>query len=211
MELLREKMLPLLIEHKYAVGLAIIGLGLLGYGLVGMATPTKDESITFTSNAAKPSTAKKEAPKQLLIDVSGAVNKPGVYSFPAESRVQDAIAAAGGFAQHADMQKIAQSLNLAAPLTDGAKLYIPATGEQMAASAGVSGKVSGTSVLGDATGAININTADEAGLDSLSGVGKVTAGKIIANRPYGSIEELLEKKVVGQAVFEKIKGRITVY
>lgn len=204
-----EKVLPFFKQHIYAILLAMLGVGFLGYGLFAMGDANeKRDEITFEAKNIRPSsTVSKAETKRLLIDVSGAVNKPGVYELESSSRMQDAIAAAGGFAPHADTHQIAQKLNLAAPLTDGAKIYIPSTGDQMAGA----GQLSGTSVIGTETGSININTADEAALDSLSGVGKVTAGKIIANRPYGSIEELLEKKIVGQAVFEKIKEQISVY
>jgi len=64
---------------------------------------------------------------------------------------------------------------------------------------------------GEISGKININTASEAQLDTLYGIGPVRAGKIIANRPYSSIEELVSKKVLGESTLEKIKDQITVY
>ena len=62
-----------------------------------------------------------------------------------------------------------------------------------------------------ASGLIDINAASESELDTLSGIGPVTAGKIIDNRPYGSLEELVSKKAVSSSVFEKIKDHISVY
>lgn len=212
MNLSKETIIAFLKEHKYAVLLGLVGLGFLGTGIFSLVVPAQEEALSFQSSETRPAPVKEtKVEKHVIVDVSGAVNKPGVYELASTSRVQDAIAAAGGFSSQADTTKIAQSLNLAAPLTDGAKLYVPTVGEQMTASAGVSGKDSGTAVLGDSTGMININTADEAMLDSLPGVGKVTAGKIIANRPYGAIDDLLAKKVVGKAVLEKIRGEVTVY
>ena len=102
---------------------------------------------------------------------------------------------------------------MAAPLTDGAKLYIPAVGEQMTGSGESSNSSSAddNTVLGAQTKTININTASDSDLETLSGVGPATAQKIIAGRPYHSAQELLDKKIVGTSVFGKIKEKVTVY
>jgi competence protein ComEA len=93
-------------------------------------------------------------------------------------------------------------MNLASKLSEGQKIYIPKLGEA---------KDTKTQVLGEAdeVGLININTASEAQLDTLSGVGPVTAQKIIKARPYTNINQLIDKKVVSQSVFTKIKDSIT--
>jgi len=59
------------------------------------------------------------------------------------------------------------------------------------------------------TGLVSINSGTQAELEELPGIGPVTAGKIIDNRPYGSVQELLERKIVGKTTFEKIKDLIT--
>lgn len=219
MEAFKEAAIAFLKEHFIAVVIGLVGLMFLVYGLVSYVGNRGESDIAFESSSQKSSLAKtkekdiESEAKKIIIDVSGAVNKPGVYTLPKESRVQDAILAAGGLASTVDRQKTAQTLNLAAPLIDGAKLYIPIVGEQMMTSQTASNKTSGSdkSVAGLATAMININTASEEELDTLSGVGEVTAGKIIEGRPYGSVEELLDKKVVGQATFEKIRDQVTVY
>src|SRR3989344_3599763 len=113
---------------------------------------------------------------------------------------------AGGFSDKANTEWIAKNLNLAAKLTDAAKIYIPFAGEELA----TSGSMDSTSTTGTTgnTGLININSANQAQLESLPGVGPVTAAKIISGRPYGSVDELLGKKIVGASVFEKIKEKI---
>lgn len=138
---------------------------------------------------------------QITVDVSGAVLRPGVYDLPADSRIRDALIKAGGVSADADREYVAKVVNLAARLTDGAKVYIPHTGEAVAGATSMSGAAS----------LININTASVAELDSLPGIGKVTAEKIIDNRPYGSASELAEKKVLSTSVYEKVKEKVSVY
>jgi competence protein ComEA len=210
---LQEKLLPFIKEHGIALGLGMVGLICLGYGLVTLSQPKSEASdnavLSTQEKVSTPRTFITPLPKQITIDIEGSVEKPGVYTVPANSRTQDALIAAGGLSQSADRQQVAQHLNLAAPLTDGAKLYIPALGEQMVASGNSSD--SSTGVSGSGSKIVNINQATESDLDALPGVGPVTAQKIIDNRPYQSVQELLDKKVVGQSVYGKIKDEVTVY
>lgn len=212
MDELNEKILPFLKEHLASVILSLIGLIFLGYGLVTLShSQTTESDNGFSTGDTKAIMRSPISPpaKQITIDIEGAVMKPGVYALRAEGRVQDALIAAGGLSQDADRQKVAQTLNLAAPLTDSAKIYIPAVGEEMAASDGSSTGSSGTGVAGSKT--VNINQASESDLDALPGVGPVTAQKIISSRPYQSVQDLLDKKVVGASVFTKIKDQVSVY
>ena len=136
----------------------------------------------------------------ITVDIEGAVNNPGVYKLPMASRVEDAILHARGLAPNADMKAIAEQMNRAAKLIDGAKLYFPSVD---------SSRVKGTSDDSDVSqGIVNINTASQSQLESLSGVGPATAKKIIDNRPYLRVEDLIEKKAMGQAVFEKVKSQL---
>lgn len=134
---------------------------------------------------------------EIVVDVSGEVKTPGVYKLAAGLRVNDAIAAAGGFTQEADKSK----MNLAAKAQDGQKIYVPAIGGQMISNTG--------QVISESSGLININSAPEAELDKLPGVGPVTAQKIIASRPYSTLDDLLTKKAVSSSVFSKIKDLVT--
>jgi competence protein ComEA len=211
-----EKLFVFCKDHTLVLGVGMAGLLCLVYGLLNLNTQSMpSDGVKFESG--KESTAVKSGPsakvvKEIMVDVEGAVRKPGVYKLKSDSRIRDAIFQAGGLSDSADREKSAQSLNLAAPLTDGAKLYIPSVGEEIVTSSGTStGVANTTAVLGTNSQQININQASETELDTLSGVGTVTAQKIINNRPYSRIEELTEKKVVGASVFEKIKGQIAVY
>jgi competence protein ComEA len=109
---------------------------------------------------------------------------------------------------HADTEVIARTINRAAKLSDGAKLYFPLLGDPSAAvgqplSAGSLG-----SIAPNVPNPFNINTASESELEALSGIGPVTAGKIIAGRPYMRLEELVEKKVLSQSLFTKLNGQL---
>lgn len=110
--------------------------------------------------------------------------------------------AAGGLASSADRDYVAKHLNLAQKLSDGAKIYIPKDGE-------VVNGASTTVLAEQAGGLININTASLDSLDSLSGIGQVTAQKIMNGRPYADIQELITKHIITQKVFDKIKSSIT--
>ena len=208
-----EKVLPFIKEHGIALSLGIVGIVLVGYGFFTVSQSQKtDSNFSFEpTEAVSPEVRSNVSPvtKEITIDIEGAVEKPGVYKLPSESRVQDALIASGGLSADADRQKVAQMLNLAASLTDSAKLYIPAVGEQYIGSEEAANSSSGTGVQGSST--VNINQASSSDLDNLPGIGPVTAQKIISNRPYQSVQDLLDKKVVGQSEFEKIKDQISVY
>lgn len=211
MDQFREKYLPLVMEHKLSFVLGIVGISFLGYGLISLVGVQRDSTeITFQSGQNPANVETKTTHKQITIDVEGAVLKPGIHTLPAESRVQDALILAGGMSQKADVAKVAQSMNLAAKVIDGGKIYIPFEGEPSNTSIQSGGQNSSENTLGVSTGLININTAGETELDTLSGVGPATAQKIISARPYGSVDELLSKKAVGKSVFEKIKEKVTV-
>jgi len=148
-------------------------------------------------------------PSGLVIDVQGAVVRPGVHHLPTGSRVGDAIDAAGGYSAAVDLTAASAAINLAAPLTDGAKIHVPARGEVGASSPPADGGSSGAG----AGGAINLNTATAEQLDTLPGIGPVTAAKIIGAReqgPFATLDELVSRDVLGPATLEKIRALVTV-
>jgi len=166
----------------------------LGAGLYFFKSSSNSEDIKILSGASP------EASGKIVVDVGGAVLKPGLYKLSGEARVADAVTAAGGLSSNADSKQV----NLAAKVSDGQKVYVPDK-FQIANSKSQTGEVAGanTSEL------ISINLATAAELDTLPGIGPVTASKIISLRPYSSIDELLSKKAVSSSVFEKIKDKIT--
>lgn len=211
-----ERYSPFLRQYWLPLALGVSGLILLIIGITGYLGQNKEKGeITYEAastskldeetvgvNNGKSESGKSLKDRQITVDVEGAVEKPGVYKLSAEGRMQDAVIAAGGLGKDADRALVAKNINLATKLIDGAKVYIPFEGEEVQKGESV--------VLGETTKLININTASEGELDTLAGIGKVTIEKIVSNRPYGSIDELKEKKVVGEKVFEQIKEKITV-
>jgi competence protein ComEA len=179
-------------------------------------------STTATPSAPSPT------PGPLVIDVAGAVRAPGVYRLPPGGIVADAIAAAGGAAADADLDR----LNKAIALENRMQVYVPHRAEAETSGAGAqAGAVRQPPIVpaaparaesapaaeaapeaGSAGGSelINLNTATLDQLDTLPGVGEVTAQKIVAGRPYGKIEDLLNVDGIGEAKLAKLRALITV-
>lgn len=199
------KYLPLILKHRLPLALGLLGLIFFGYGLITLFLPKTPDEIIFETSDNQTVLASTSAQKQpeIVVDIEGGVMKPGVYHLPVNSRIHDGLIAAGGLSSNAQRAWVAKNINLALPLKDGTKIYIPFQGE----ASNVQG--TNTNLTGNTT--ININTASRNELDTLSGVGEATAQKIIDGRPYDVIEELVEKKAVSKSVFEKIKERITTY
>jgi competence protein ComEA len=135
----------------------------------------------------------------LYVYVCGQVKTPGVYELPVNSRYEDAIKMAGGITKEGNPN----SLNLAQKVTDGEKIYIPSQDEQET-----------TSVSSSSNGLININTADEEVLQTLSGIGKAKAEQIVAYRQshgnFKTIEDIMQVPGIKEGAFAKIKDSITV-
>ena len=148
-----------------------------------------------------------DAQAPIVVDVSGAVASPAVVELDEGARVQDAIEAVGGLTTDADIS----ALNRAAACTDGQKIYVPRQGEAVSTSDAGAGAPAAPAA---ASSLVNINTADEAALDSLPGVGPSTARAIIddreANGAFANIEDLMRVSGIGEKKFEKLKSAICV-
>jgi len=150
-------------------------------------------------------------PAPILAYVTGAVARPGVYSLPCDSRVEDAITAAGGAAADADLLAI----NLAEHVHDAQQIYVPHQGENatpilptaIPTAYSDSGQLPGGQL-------VNINTAAAQQLEALPGIGPALAQRIIdyrtANGPFQSIEDITNVKGIGQHTFEQLQDQITV-
>lgn len=155
-------------------------------------------------------------PAPILVYVSGGVIRPGLYALPVNSRVQDAIEAAGGLLPQAN----GASLNLAAPMQDGDQLTIATLVPTsppvfQVGEGGVRFQVLPTATLADVQGGkININTASLEELDTLPGIGPATAQKIIdyrqANGPFETIEAIVDVSGIGPSTLARIESLITV-
>jgi len=173
-----------------------------------LAQPT---GLRGAAASLSPSLQPSEAP--LVIEVNGAVRKPGLYRMAPGTRVGDAITRAGGYGATVDVSA-AQALNLAAKLADGQQVHVPTRAERAMASPPriAAGDPSGPAAA--QAGPVDINTATAEQLDALPGVGPVTVGKIVAARAeqkFGSVDDLLQRKIVGQATLEKIRDLVTVH
>ena len=174
-------------------------------GAVGLLLARRPETAPIEIRPPAPTVTPlpTATPAPWRVYVTGAVRRPGVVTVAPAARVEDAVRAAGGPADEADLERI----NLAAPLCDGQHLRVPAVGEESsvtdegAPSPGVARRV-------------DINRATVAELDTLPGIGEVTAAKIVAYRqqhgPFRTIEEIMDVSGIGQAKFEAIKALITV-
>jgi competence protein ComEA len=143
--------------------------------------------------------------KPIIVYITGAVPRAGVYALPQGARVQDAISAAGGFLAEAEKSQI----NLAALLEDGEKLDIPYVEGASPVLA-----TPGPTIVAVTTDLININTASSAELEALPGIGPTTAQKIIAyreqNGPFINTEDIINVSGIGPGTYERIKDLITV-
>lgn len=192
---MQDKLLANIEKFKLPIGLSFLGVVLIIGGI-------------FASNLKKerdfPKESLVESQKIISVDVSGAVKRPGVYQLKDGARIEDSIKASGGFSENVNSEYVSKYLNMAQKLSDGSKVYVPAEGESGPTIQTASGSNSNQSK-------VNINTASQAEIEALPGIGPVTAAKIISTRSYQSIEELSSKKVVSKAVFEKIKDSVVVY
>lgn len=186
-----------------------MGVGVLIYGLWGVLA-TEKATVEIVRGDEQTNEITNQQTSEIIVDVAGAVEKPGVYKLPGGSRIGDALVMAGGLAEGADRNWVAKTINLAEMVKDGGKVFIP---EKRITERETPSQSSGEGVtLGSQNSKlININTASLGELDGLSGIGEVRAKAIIANRPYGNTEELVSKAKIPQSVYEKIKDQISIY
>lgn len=146
--------------------------------------------------------------QQITIDISGAINAPGVYTFDQGAIVEDAINKAGGLTDTADLELIAKTINRAALLNDHGKVYIPDLKEDTVKDQSTSNVSQLTSTL------ININTADLRSLDTLPGIGPITADRIINYREtkgaFKRKEDIMKVEGIGTSKYNKLKDLIIV-
>ena len=164
--------------------------GSIAYGSEGEthADPGSGEQVQFD-----------ETGEDVVIHVAGAVRNPGVYRLPEGSRVTDAIERAGGVTPGGTQDAV----NLAAPLADGQQVHIPARNQA---------PVAGGTASGTADGPISLGSATVEQLDTIEGIGPVTAAGIIEFRDQhggvGSIDELDQISGIGPATMEALRARL---
>ena len=165
----------------------------------GSATPL---APVVSSDSAGGESGPADPGEELVVDVAGKVRRPGIAVLPAGARVVDALEAAGGARRGVDLT----ALNLARPVIDGEQILVG-----VAPAAGVAGSLDSPAPGGEAL--VNLNTADQAALDTLPGVGPVTADAILAwrdsNGGFTSVDELLEVDGIGEATLADLAPLVT--
>ena len=145
--------------------------------------------------------------EQVVVDVTGAVNQPNIYTFQQGSIIEDAIKAAGGFSNQADLDLIYKTVNRAALLQNHGKVYIPIintveTNNQLEIA------------VNNQSNLININTANLILLDTLPGIGPITAERIIeyreAKNQFDKLEDLMKVEGISNSKYDKLKNLITI-
>jgi len=194
-------------RNRYATSILLAGVVFLGAGILISRQYVGSGQIEVLESP----TDAQEGPFEVVVEVAGQVIKPGVYKFSQGARVDDALSLAGGLSADADRSWVDKNLNRAAKLSDGAKIYIPAVGEQ-------SNAVSASSVAGvqnvsppRGSGLVDINSASQSQLEELPGIGPVYAQSIIEHRPYSNIDELFSKGALKKSTYEKVKEMVSVF
>jgi competence protein ComEA len=171
----------------------------------GDVTYSGSSASTAGGEAAGTFAVDAEGGADVVVDVAGAVANPGVYRLPAGSRVNDAVQRAGGATAHAEIEAI----NRAARLTDGQQIIVPARAKTPVGV--VEGSATG-SATADSTAPISVGSASLEELDTIEGIGPVTAQKILDFRDehggIASIEQLDEIDGIGPATMDGLRSRL---
>jgi competence protein ComEA len=219
----------LLVIAGAVVGAAVLGLWLLRAPPPAVETTLPRADPSLNASAAAPGTASTPPTRRttVIVDAAGSVRRPGLYRLAPGARVDDLIRAAGGLRAGADPER----LNLAAPLADGQRVYVPKVGQSMlpapvdptgGGSAGDPGQTTpstgpagpGGSGPAGPQAPIDLNSATSDQLDTLPGVGPTTAAAILAYRsehgPFRSVDELLDVRGIGDAKLAALRARVRV-
>lgn len=201
----------------------LLGAGLVVAGLLKIPLVVKaaEQDLDLENIQRKPSfdelkssLSNDQLPGLIKVDLSGSVLNPGVYQLESDSRLTDAISAAGGLDPAADAIYISQELNLSSILSDEQKIYLPSIAEREAmvdcqellASSNEQTQETDNKEI---TTLVSINSATSQQLENLPGIGEKRAQDIISNRPYSKTTELLDKKIIGENTYQSIADLIS--
>jgi competence protein ComEA len=178
------------------------------FWLVRSPPPPTEASLPVATTSTAPPGASSVPPSPpsaaVLVHVAGSVVAPGVYELLPGARVRDAVVAAGGPTEGADQD----ALNLAAPVVDGTRIYVPAVGEDLPDLLDL-----GAGPMSVPPGPIDVNRATASELEELPGVGPATASAIVTERerngPFASVDELERVPGIGPAKLDALRGLVT--
>jgi competence protein ComEA len=193
-------------EKKLAIAFVVICIFALGALLWNQTElPLQQQPLPTYQPQQQVKLEEKKVPQTAIIDVKGAVKKPGIYHLPTPVRLYQALEAAGGVTEQADVRQ----MNMAKEIADGSMIYIPKKGEQIPAEASPLQPNSEKE-----NGKINLNTATLQELESLPGLGPTKAQAIIQYRGehggFQSVDQLLEVPGIGERTLERIKEQLYV-
>ncbi|HEM3582129.1 TPA: helix-hairpin-helix domain-containing protein [Streptococcus suis] len=211
--------IEMLKEYKWQIALPAVA-GLLMATFLIFSQPAKSDQTGLTdfpqteqtSSSSdlveETSTEASEEPTQLVVDVKGAVAKPGLYTLEADARVNDAVEAAGGLTSQADPK----SINLAQKLSDEAVVYVASKDENISV---VTSTTASSAISPEGNESkVSLNTATEADLQTISGIGAKRAADIIAYREanggFKSVDDLNNVSGIGDKTMESIRPYVTV-
>ena len=190
-----------LARYRWLLFGGIVVLVLVALVLLQVRRPAP-EPMRLSTAIPLPTQLGTPTPYTVRVYVSGAVRNPDVYTLLQDSIVKDAMEAAGGPTEDADLERI----NLAQPVGDGQQVHIPRKGEDSPPVQSPSGQLA-------PGGKVNINTADADLLESLPGIGPALAQRIVDHRqshgPFERVEHVTEVSGIGEATFEAIQDLIT--
>jgi competence protein ComEA len=190
---------PLPVTTRRILAVAAVALVALLVGVRHLGSHGAPAALRVAPVRAAPA-ATAAARHLLVVDVEGAVRRPGLVRLPAGTRVADAVARAGGFVRSADRGAV----NLAAPVSDGQQVLVPRVGGVVAAGAASGGAAT--------AGPVSLSTATPEQLDGLPGIGPVTAQKIVSYREqhgsFHSVEELDAIPGIGPARLAELHGLV---
>jgi competence protein ComEA len=191
-----------------AIAAFALAFGSGAAGSVGLAGGAQLSAIAGIGSDAAGDNGSGASEPVVVVEIVGAVVKPGVYRLPRGSRVGDLVTAAGGFGPRVDTVRAADALNRAAVLDDGAQIRVPSRDDPETATTGGS-----ASTTGGPGGPLDLNTATNAELEALPGIGPVTAAKIITSREetrFSSVDDLRTRKLLGEKTFAGLKDLVAV-
>jgi competence protein ComEA len=209
----KEKFLAIIGQFKSEIILLFLSLLLIIFSLVFYTFISTSQEETPTEVPVQTSRSIEEISNWIYVDLEGAVVRPMVYKLKKGSRIYELLDK-GGVSNEADKAYIAKNINKSEILVDQEKIYIPSMEEVISNTIpNLLTFVSTPEVdmpQKENTNLVNINVATQTELEALPGVGAITATKIINNRPYNQIIDLLQNKIVGQSLYEKINSQLSV-